>query len=326
VRRALVERLILAAALAGATLLVLPMAGTAHTCTPDPEIGVSGRLLLPEASGLTLISLPDRTAQPLHILPSLGVATSVARSPDGSRLAVSRFSRPQEHQVGGEDILIVGPTGGEPQHVIGRQQPGEILSSPAWLPDGSVVLERQSVAGVIASTTIERHGLDGSAGQALVEQAFAPAVSPDGAQLVYVRPGGNERLMIRDLAGTGPERVLVDDTRFLSLAFPRFSPDGSWIAFAAASDPAFALAPPGLRMSVAHAHGIPWDIWIVRADGSERRRLTYFYDDDPSVAWSPDGQWLAVFSGEALHVVSVEGLANYCISGQGGHGGFEWLP
>ncbi len=98
----------LAAALASATLLVLPIGGTAHTCTPDREIGVSGRLLLPEASGLTLISLPDRTARPLPILPSLGVATSVARSPDGSRLAVSRFWRPPEHQIGGEDILIVG--------------------------------------------------------------------------------------------------------------------------------------------------------------------------------------------------------------------------
>jgi len=82
----------------------------------------------------------------------------------------------------------------------------------------------------------------------------------------------------------------------------------------------------GLQAAVAHAHGVPWDIWVVRPDGSDLRRVTYFYDDDPSAAWSPDGQWLAVFSGEALHVVAVDGPANFCIAGEGGYGAIEWLP
>jgi hypothetical protein len=81
-----------------------------------------------------------------------------------------------------------------------------------------------------------------------------------------------------------------------------------------------------LAGSVARAHGLPWDIFVVRADGSERRRVTYFYDDDPSAAWSPDGRWLVTFSSEALHVVALEGQANYCIAGVGGYGAVAWLP
>ena len=41
---------------------------------------------------------------------------------------------------------------------------------------------------------------------------------------------------------------------------------------------------------------------------------------------SVDGRWLVTFSGEALHVVAVDGAANYCLGGEGGYGALEWLP
>ncbi len=328
------RRAALAVTLAVVALAVFPFGGAAHTCTPDPQVGVGGRLLIPQSSGLARIDLPDRMTQTLAVSPSLGVVTSVARSPDGSRLAVARFSRAPWENIGGQDILIVDPEGGQPRQVIERSRAGELLGSPAWLPDGSLVFERQSVAGPVASSRVERQSLDGADSRALVERGAFPAVSPDGIQLAFIRAEGSERLLITDLNG-GPERVLADDPLFLSLAFPRFSPDGSWIAFSAASDPSVALTPhaPSLRLGrggegvrAALAHGIPWDIWLVRPDGSERRRLTYFYDDDPAAAWSPDGRWLAILSGEALHVVAVDGPANFCIAASGGYGGLEWLP
>ena len=318
------RRAILAVAFALAALVILPLGGTAHTCAPDPYIGVSGRLLLPKASGLALVDLPDRTTHALPVLPSQGVLTGVALAPDGSRLAVTRFSRAAEQQIGSQDILILGPGGGQPLQIIAASRPGEVLGHPAWLPDGSLVFERQTASGVIAGTRIERLSADGSTAHVVADQAFSPTVSPDGARIAYIRAEENDRLMIADLAG-GVERALVDTPSLLSLAFPRFSPDGAWIAFAAIGDSAQGLAPLPLG-AVAHAHGIPWDIWIVRPDGSGLRRITYFYDDDPSAAWSPDGRWLAVFSGEALHVVAVEGSAGYCIAAEGGYGAIEWLP
>lgn len=87
----------------------------AHTCTPDPTVGVSGgRLLVPRGSGVADIWLPSRDTRTVAITPQLGNAAGVAVSPDGGLLAVSRFWRPPQHQVGGQDILIVGPEGGEP--------------------------------------------------------------------------------------------------------------------------------------------------------------------------------------------------------------------
>ena len=84
---------------------------------------------------------------------------------------------------------------------------------------------------------------------------------------------------------------------------------------------------PGLfGVRTARAHGIPWDVWLVRPDGSGLRRVTSFADDDSSVAWSPDGRWLVTLSAEAVHVISVDGSETYCITNEGGYGALEWLP
>jgi Tol biopolymer transport system component len=175
--------------------------------------------------------------------------------------------------------------------------------------------------------------------------ASFPSVSPDGALLAMVRFSDRDRLVIRptDAAGAGSERVLVETPHLLSIAFPRFSPDGAWIAFTAAADPGVASPvgqerPPAsggslldnllglLAPAPAHAHGIPWDVWVVRPDGTGLRQVTSFADDDSSVAWSPDGRFLVTLSAEALHAVALDGPENYCITDQGGYGSLEWLP
>jgi Tol biopolymer transport system component len=141
----------------------------------------------------------------------------------------------------------------------------------------------------------------------------------------------------------------VDRPDLLSITFPRFSPDGAWIAFTAAADPGSMPEPalntrpaaehrdgptvspwklgqhlPWIGPSPAHAHGVPWDVWIVRPDGTGLQRVTEFQDDDSSVAWSPDGRWLVTLSAEAIHVFALDGSASYCISNEGGYGAIEW--
>src|SRR5215218_3009041 len=114
-------RVALAAIVLAGLVLAAPIpTGEAHTCTPDPSVGVSGRLILPRASGLAVVGLPDRVVRSVPIPPSLGVTTGVASSPDGSLLAVPRFWRPPEHKVGGQDILLIGPEGGAPVVTLER--------------------------------------------------------------------------------------------------------------------------------------------------------------------------------------------------------------
>ena len=347
-------RVALAALLLAGLALAAPIpTGEAHTCTPDPSVGVSGRLILPRASGLAVVGLPDRVVRAVPIAPSQGVTTGVASTRDGTLFAVPRFWRPPEHKVGGQDILLVDAASGVPRATLERGQPGEVLGSPAWHPDGSLVYERRVLSGSNEAVRIER-AQPGQPGEILAENAFWPGLSPDGTLLAMVRFAGTDRLYIRPMDG-GPERLLVDQPHMLSIAFPRFSPDGAWIAFTAASDPGAVIgqgrtpddrlasrASPQLMAAwqqpflgtvtallgapTARAHGIPWDVWVVRPDGSELRRVTSFADDDSSVTWSPDGRWLATFSAEAIHVITLDGTETYCVTNEGGYGAVEWLP
>jgi Tol biopolymer transport system component len=291
-------------------------------------------LLLPNGSGLSRLGLPDRVVEQIQILPANGVVNHVARSPDGSRLAVARFSRPETDRVGGSDVLVVPTEGGAPILTIGRDRPGDLAGAPAWLADGGLVLERQSAAGPVGGSRIERFDANGGARRVIVDRASSPTVSPDSQLLAYIRSEGGDRLMIRSLTDDD-EREVVNRAEFAALAYPRFSPDGGWLAFSAVGGPSaapvgrsvsqqvFAFATPGDRL--VRAHGLPWDIWVVRPDGSELRRLTTFGDDDASVAWSPDGRWIAIYSGESTTAVAADGSAIYCLLGSGGIGGFEWL-
>src|SRR5262245_24341831 len=99
-------RRILSAAACATILCLRPFAqpGRAHMCSPDPVVPVPGMLLVPRASGLARFSLSERAVEQLPVLPSAGVVSQVARSPDGSRLAVARFSRPDGDPIGGADI------------------------------------------------------------------------------------------------------------------------------------------------------------------------------------------------------------------------------
>jgi Tol biopolymer transport system component len=259
----------------------------------------------------------------------------VARSPDGGRLAVARFTRPPGDPVGGSDVQVTGTEGGAPLLTIARERPGEVLGAPAWLPDGGLIFERGTVAGAAGGIRLERVDADGSGRRPVADQAAMPSVSPDGRLLAFVRSTGGDRLIIRPLDG-GPEAPLVDDPSFLALAFPRFSPDGQWIAFSAVTEgapPAPTNGPggpgglsfllPGARPAL--AHGLPWDVWLIRPDGSGLRRLTFFYDDDAATAWSADGRWLAIFAVESIKLVPLEGQGFACVLDRGGYGGFEWL-
>ena len=83
-------------------------------------------------------------------------------------------------------------------------------------------------------------------------------------QVVFAYAGD---LWIADRAGGAARRLTshVGDERF-----PKFSPDGKWIAFTGEYD------------------GNP-DVYVVPAEGGEPKRLTYHPSNDIVLGWSPDG-------------------------------------
>jgi len=153
--------------------------------------------------------------------------------------------------------------------------------------------------------------------------------------LTYVRslPLG-DTLWTRPLGG-GPEREIVSDADMAGISYPRFSPDGSQIAFSGINlaarvepddAPMLLRAPlsgtPSLRGPF--AHGLPTDPWMVGADGSGLRRFVQLSGDDLAVAWSPDGSRLAVSGAYGTLVFSVVDGSSRVVSEDSTFGGIDW--
>ena len=121
---------------------------------------------------------------------------------------------------------------------------------------------------------------------ALIERflsADSPQPSPDGRHLVYTAVTSQEDLAIDEPDGSAP-RLLTHDP--FHDRVPRWSPDGSRIAFE----------------SDRSGH---MEIWTIRLDGTDLRRMTVTESNATLPVWSPDGTRIAY---------SVEGRGGFLLS------------
>jgi Tol biopolymer transport system component len=142
---------------------------------------------------------------------------------------------------------------------------------------------------------------------------------PDGQALWVGSPRGEDA------------REAVRAGAFNALMGPRFSPDGALLAFTAQGPGPLGGEPPSpwsplawLSVPVAEAHGEPWNIWTVRPDGTELRRLGSLQEDEPLVAWSPDGRWLAVLGTGGLWLLDPLGTVEPTRVADGSFGAIDW--
>ncbi len=120
--------------------------------------------------------------------------------------------------------------------------------------------------GLLVAATVLRAQLVAPPNQAVVG-ARQPALSPDGTRLAFTYRGD---VWIADTKG-GRATPLTQHIE--TDAFPVFSPDGKWIAFASKRTG-------------------NWDIFLAPADGGATRQLTYHSGADMPTGWSPDGKYL----------------------------------
>jgi hypothetical protein len=71
--------------------------------------------------------------------------------------------------------------------------------------------------------------------------------------------------------------------------------------------------------------GMPEDIWIVNADGSDLRRLAALAEDLPSFAWSADGKRLFSIGGQGLWQMDVASGKRDKLSEGVFHGQIAWV-
>ncbi len=281
--------------------------GITPTPTPKPATStgrrtpqLNGKLAFQASSGGSIYTINADGSGLRRLTDGLDPAWS----PDGTQIAFTRW----RHPWGVYLINVDGAStsGGEERVVDGIR-----LKEVAWSPEGSRIAFTINLSSAEPITicffgfcfTLPPFSFgqiwmaDLDTGELLSlplddRAVHAPTWSPTRDRIVYAGDRGLAWIDLEDMAKGRFEGGSVWDTS------PGFSPDGQQIAF----------------MGRVHNR---WEIFVMNADGSGRRRLTH---SDPKLkqppnnvapAWSPDGKYLAFLSDRdgpwRVHVMKADG-------------------
>ena len=172
-------------------------------------------------TGLTVLDLASRRTRSV----GTGCAGWARWSPDGSRIAFTRYAAPTRQEV------VVVPSAGGPEKVLGQIAGRQV----AWTADGAslAVGDRDSEAQpfalyLLTLETGRMRRLTSPPPEALGETEAA--FSPDGRWLAFVRYGGLGHLFVVSAQGGDPRRLTEDEAQFHGLDW---TPDSKEVLFSA---------------------------------------------------------------------------------------------
>jgi hypothetical protein len=194
-------------------------------------------------------------------------AWSPEPSPDGSLLAFARVDGRSDPQIRLRSL----ETGQEWKGARTNN-----LSQFSWTPEGDVLFSQlHHTDSYRMRGDLFRFRRDGGVVQVTEDQRLDhPDVSPDGGSIVAVQEGlGTNRLVVVDGANGSVTPITEFSDREL-WAYPRWSPNGRWIAASRWRPGAF------------------FNLVILTPDGEILQEVTHGRGVDNGPAWSPDGRWL----------------------------------
>jgi Tol biopolymer transport system component len=198
-----------------------------------------------------------------------------AFSPDGQRLIYSQYAN--NGRSAGDTSLEIMNADGQRKHTL-HYEKGVASYDASWSPDGSTILfsvGRYFRAAGLPAAQIATVRPDGTDFRTVVDDGVNngfPSWSPDGKQIVYKR---GKHLVIRTLAD-GKMFQLTDGSHYDN--FPQWKPRGGVILFTSDRDGRF-------------------ELYTIRPDGTDLKRLTNVAGSNAHAAWSPDGNWIVFSSG-----------------------------
>ncbi len=199
-----------------------------------------------------------------------------AWSPDGKRIAYSSTFG----LSGRSQIWTMDADGGNQKQITNLA--GAVV--PSWSPDGTIVFIAASSGS--ANPQVWIMNADGDGQKALTSNdthSTLASFSPDGSKIVFTRkhPDGHNFIYSMSADGTNVRRLTFSIPHSPDANAASWSPDGRKIAFFSGYEGSSAPPEPNHQQ-----------VWVMDADGSNRRQLTNCIDpclasDNP--AWSPDG-------------------------------------
>lgn len=265
-----------------------------------------------------------------------------AVSPGGDRLAY--IEQPPPRLVdgmydAGTNLMIADRDGANAPALYTHEQPNQLVRFPRWFDGNTVfaIVQEITTDGGVSRVvyTLQRFDVTTGERQLVLQDVLQFDISPDGRRIVYAKlaPATGETLEIVDIDGRSNSRTLVPvDEMIAPFNTPRFSPDGTRIAFAGADQ---TQAPPlGRRMSgsvpvslkATAIDGLPQDIWMVDREGGRPQLVAELKEDLPSLTWDGTGERIFVLGVQAIHEVDVETGGVRQLGPGVFHGQITWAP
>jgi Tol biopolymer transport system component len=312
---------------------------------PNLAQSAQGKITWPKDGDLWVYDLESKQQTKLTNLPNGAAVTGATWSGDGQQVIFAQFYRRPNERSSGADLMIASADGSDAHLFAERDAANTVLETPEWMPSGRVYYTIRRVVNGKETQTIVRQSGEGAPPETIMDNAYDPAVSPDESTLLYVRSTRTgQQLMKTTIGEPGDGCELISDQGFQYLSLPRVSPDGKRFALGGSGPPNLGPSSCGgdprsttptaespmlgvaslLEPDTAYAHGLPADVYSFNMDGGDMKRVADIKDDDPTVAYAPDGAKMAIFGVAALFLVDAQGGPTQKLTDQGGYGGLDW--